>query len=443
MKKIAVVGAGLVGSMLSEYLAKRGYNVDVFERRPDLRNAEIIGGRSINLALSTRGWKALQGIDLEARVREISLPMKGRSMHAKDGTLTFQKYGKDDQAIYSVSRGMLNQIMLNAADENEHVVMYFDRKCLDIDLKTNTIKFENTVNGEVEKRRFDHIFGTDGAFSAIRRRLQKTDRFNYSQFYLKHGYKELTIPPNNDGSHKIDKEALHIWPRGEFMLIALPNLDGSFTVTLFLPFEGITSFNTLDTDEKVWAFFQDQFPDVLELMPGLISDWHENPKSSLVTVKCSPWNVQDKVLILGDASHGIVPFYGQGMNSGFEDCTLLAEVMDSTEDWLERFDTFSRKRKPDTDAIAELAFRNHIEMRDKTGDPKFLLQKKIESRFYSIHPEKWMPLYSQVTFSHIPYSEALATGDKQQAIMDVVMEDPEIENNWDSQAIEKKILSLI
>lgn len=443
MKKIAVVGAGLVGSMLSEYLAKRGYVVEVYERRPDLRNAEIVGGRSINLALSTRGWKALRGIDLEQKVREIALPMKGRVMHSLDGELTFQKYGKEDEAIYSVSRGMLNQIMLNAADENDHVAMFFDRKCLDIDLRTNTIEFEHTVTGEIEHRKFDHIFGTDGAFSAIRSRLQKTDRFNYSQFYLRHGYKELTIPPNDDGSHKIDKEALHIWPRGEYMLIALPNLDGSFTVTLFFPFEGPVSFQSLDSDEKVVAFFEEQFPDTIELMPALIKDWHENPTASLVTVKCEPWNYEDKILIMGDASHAIVPFYGQGMNSGFEDCSVFEAVMERTEDWHERFEDFSRTRKPDTDAIAELAFINHIEMRDKTGDPKFLLQKKIESHFYKKHPEKWMPLYSQVTFSHIPYAEALSAGLRQQAIMDQVMNDPNISENWDSDVIEEQILSLL
>ena len=443
MKKIAVVGAGLVGSMLSEYLAKRGYIVEVFERRPDLRNAEIIGGRSINLALSTRGWKALNGIDLEQKVRDIALPMKGRIMHAIDGELSFQQYGKDDQAIYSVSRGLLNQIMLNAADENDHVALYFDRKCVDVDLRSNTLEFEHTVSGETEHRKFDHIFGTDGAFSAIRSRLQKTDRFNYSQFYLKHGYKELTIPPNEDGSHKIDKGALHIWPRGEYMLIALPNLDGSFTVTLFFPFEGPVSFKTLDNDEKVMAFFKEQFPETIELMPELIEGWHENPTSSLVTVKCEPWNYKDQVLIMGDASHAIVPFYGQGMNSGFEDCTVFENIMQKTEDWNERFEDFSRTRKPDTDAIAELAFINHIEMRDKTGDPKFLLQKKIESRFYNKHPEKWKPLYSQVTFSHIPYAEALKAGQRQQAIMDQVITDPDIAKNWDSEIIEQRILSLL
>ena len=443
MKRIAVIGAGLVGSMLSEYLAKRGYIVEVYERRPDLRNVEIIGGRSINLALSTRGWKALEGIGLKDQVMEIALPMKGRMMHAIDGELTFQQYGKDDQAIYSVSRGLLNQLMLNKADENEHVIMYFDRKCEDIDLKNNQVTFKHTVTGVSENKVFDHIFGTDGAFSAVRTRLQKTDRFNYSQFYLSHGYKELSIPPNPDGSHKIDSNALHIWPRGEFMIIALPNLDGSFTVTLFFPFEGPVSFQTLNEDEKVLDFFKEQFPDALDLMPDLIADWHDNPTSSLVTIKCSPWNYSDKILLMGDASHAIVPFYGQGMNSGFEDCSVFDAVMDESEDWQQRFNLFSRKRKENTDAIAELAFRNHIEMRDKTGDPRFLLQKKIEKNFYDKYPDKWMPLYSQVTFSHIPYSEALETGDMQQAIMNKVMDRPDIEKNWNSEEIENQILSLL
>lgn len=443
MKRIAVVGAGLVGSMLSEYLAKRKYHVEIFERRPDMRNVELLGGRSINLALSDRGWKALAGIGLDKKVKEISLPMKGRMMHSKGGKITFQQYGKDDQAIYSVSRGMLNQIMLNTADENEHVVMYFDRRCLEIDLETNTIEFEHTVTSEIEKKSFDHIFGTDGAFSAVRGRLQKTDRFNYSQSYLKHGYKELAILPNEDGSHKLDKEALHIWPRGSFMIIALPNLDGSFTVTLFLPFEGEHSFESLDTDDRVKSFFKEHFPDAFAIMPNLIEDWHSNPTSSLCTVKCAPWNYKDQILLLGDAAHAIVPFYGQGMNCGFEDCTVLNDVFNDTEDWLERFERFSKKRKPDADAIAELAIRNHIEMRDKTGDPIFLLQKKIESKFYNKYPDKWMPLYSQVTFSHIPYNEALSQGDYQQRIMDEIMSQPEIDKTWDQPIIEAQILSLL
>ena len=364
MKRIAVVGAGLVGSMLSEYLAQRGYHVEIFERRPDLRNVEIIGGRSINLALSDRGWKALAGIGLEEKVKEISLPMKGRMMHSKNGRLTFQQYGKDDQAIYSVSRGMLNQIMLNAADENEHVVMYFDRRCLDIDLDTNSIEFEHLVTNEIEKKSFDHIFGTDGAFSAVRTRLQKTDRFNFSQDYLVHGYKELAILPNEDGSHKIDKGALHIWPRGQFMIIALPNLDGSFTVTLFLPFEGPYSFESLNTDDKVKAFFAEQFPDAMEVMPNLIDDWHENPTASLCTVRCSPWNYKDQVLLLGDAAHAVVPFYGQGMNCGFEDCTVLNEIFNETENWLERFHKFSKKRK---EQLFDKILDNNLQKKSETN----------------------------------------------------------------------------
>lgn len=268
-EKIAVIGAGLVGSLQSLYLAKRGFHVSVFERRPDIRAAELVAGRSINLALSDRGWKALEQVGLGPRVKAMSIPMYGRVIHAVDGSLNYQPYGKDDQAIYSVSRGGINQLMLQITDENPNVELYFDEKCRDIDLNTNTIKFENTQSGERTEKQFDRIFGTDGAFSAVRARLQKHDRFNYSQEYLTHGYKELEIPAHPDGTHRLEKNALHIWPRGEFMLIALPNLDGSFTVTLFFPFEGKTSFESIKTGADVEAFFNTYFPDAVPHMPEL------------------------------------------------------------------------------------------------------------------------------------------------------------------------------
>ncbi|MEM1009063.1 MAG: NAD(P)/FAD-dependent oxidoreductase, partial [Myxococcota bacterium] len=298
-EKIAVIGAGLVGSLQSIYLANRGFEVHVFERRGDIRKVELVGGRSINLALSNRGWKALDGAGMGEKIRSICIPMPGRMMHSIDGELTFQPYGKDGEAIYSVPRGELNQLLLAKADENEHVELHFDVKCKDINLRTNEIQFENALTRERSTHQFDHIIGTDGAFSAVRLRLQKTDRFNFSQTSLTHGYKELVIPPTAGGGHRIEKSALHIWPRGEYMLIALPNQDGSFTVTLFFPFEGDPSFESLDTDEKIMGFFQEQFPDALEHMPNLIEDYHDNPTSSLVTVRCSPWHYEDKVCIMG------------------------------------------------------------------------------------------------------------------------------------------------
>ena len=441
-KHIAVIGAGLVGGLQALFLAKRGYRISILERRPDIRNQEIVAGRSINLALSDRGWKALEHVGIAEEVRKMSIPMHGRMIHGVDGQTNFQPYGKEGQAIYSVSRGGLNQVLLEWAGRNDHVSLHFDQKCQGIDLKSNTVTFKHTESGDISKKNFDHIFGTDGAFSAVRSQLQRTDRFNYSQDYLTHGYKELVIPPNEDGSHRLAVNAFHIWPRGEFMRIALPNQDGSYTLTLFFPFEGPTSFASLDSDEKIMSFFKKSFPDALDVMPSFIDDWHENPTSSLIMIGCSPWHYEDKVCIMGDASHAIVPFYGQGMNSGFEDCSVFEKVLsECSEDWSKTFEQFSKERKPDADAIRELAVRNYIEMRDLTADPTFVLQKKIEKAFSKKYPELWIPLYEQVTFTHIPYSEALKAGDRQNEIMRKVMDRPDIEQVWDSVEVENAILA--
>ena len=443
-KKVAVVGAGLVGSLHAVLLAKKGFQVDVFERRPDLRKADVIGGRSINLALSNRGFKALEMAGIADEIREISIPMYGRKMHDLEGNLTYQPYGKDDEAIYSVSRGGLNQKLMNLADDYDNVTYRFNHKCQDIDLSSNTIYFEETELKKDLSYDYNHIFGTDGAFSAVRSRLQKTPMFNYSQEYLSHGYKELVIPPNEDGTHRIDKNCLHIWPRGKFMLIALPNLDGSFTVTLFFPMKGETSFESIKTKEDVMNFFNSTFPDAVPHMPTLEEDYFDNPTSTLVTVRCEPWNYEDKVLLMGDAAHAVVPFYGQGMNSGFEDCSVFSEMFDQhSQNMLNFFEKYSEQRVPDGNAIADLALYNYIEMRDLAGDADFLLRKKIERKFSDLYPNKWMPLYSQVTFSHIRYSEALKAGKKQAEIMDEVMKMENIHQNWDDEKVIKKILSLV
>ncbi len=443
MEKIVIVGAGLVGSLQAVLMAQKGYQVEIYESRPDLRNVELKGGKSINLALSNRGWKALEMAGMADDVNDVCIPMYGRRMHAIDNTLSYQPYGKENEAIYSVSRGDLNKKMLLKASEYENVKFFFNYRCRDLDIKTNTLTFEDE-NGKFIEVKADRIFGTDGAYSAVRNRLMRTERFNYSQEYLKHGYKELLLPANADGTHKLDKNALHIWPRGEYMLIALPNFDGSFTCTLFFPFEGKYSFKSLDTDEKVVAFFQEQFPDFTEMFPELIQEYHENPTSSLVMVKCDPWNYEDKILLMGDAAHAIVPFYGQGMNAGMEDCSVFMEMLaDYGEDWDQLFHEFAAVRKPDGDAILELALQNYIEMRDLVGDKDFLLRKKIEKKIFEKHPTKWMPLYSQVTFSHIRYSDALSTGKKQEKIMDGVMSIPNIHEIWDSEEVENQILSSI
>lgn len=443
-KKIAVIGAGLVGSLWAIYLSKRGHEVHVFDRRPDIRKLKIVQGKSINLALSDRGWRGLQGAGIEDDIRKVALPMSGRLMHAVDGTLTYQPYGKEGQAIYSVSRGLLNQTLIHCADRAENVSLVFDQTCVDVDLKKNEISFLRNDTKEILKEKFDHIFGTDGAFSAVKSKLTRQDRFDYSQAYLDHGYKELEIPANADGTHKMRVDCLHIWPRGEFMMIALPNVDGSFTCTLFIAFEGKNSLANLKSPEAVKDFFKTNFQDAMEMMPELTDDFFANPDASLVMTKCYPWHFEDKVCLLGDAAHAIVPFYGQGMNAGFEDCTVLNRLMNEhADDFAKIFPAFTKERKPAGDAILELALRNYIEMRDKTGDADFLLQKKIEARFSAKHPDKWIPLYSQVTFSHIPYHEALRNGDMQQNIMDKVMSRSDIENVWDSDEVEQEILSML
>ncbi len=444
MDKITIVGGGLVGSLLSIYLAKRNYKVDVYERRPDMRKEEISAGRSINLALSDRGWHGLEGAGIADEIRKIAIPMKGRMMHDLEGKLTFQPYGNPGQAIFSVSRGELNMKMVNLAEAFENVTYHFNERCVGVNLETATSVFENQNTGERKEVKADRIIGTDGAFSAVRLQLQMTDRFNYSQDYLKHGYKELNIPPADSGGWRIEKNALHIWPRGNFMLIALPNEDGSFTCTLFFPFEGEQSFETLRNENDVLSFFNEVFPDAVPLMPTLTEDYFSNPTSSLAIIRCFPWSWKDKVLLMGDASHAIVPFYGQGMNSGFEDVSVFEDMMNTYgDDWERLFKAFEASRKPNADAIADLALQNFIEMRDRVADPQFLLQKKIEAKLSEIYPDKWLPLYSQVTFSDIPYAEALAHGKLQEAIMKEVMTWPNIENNWQDNVILTRIIKMI
>ena len=444
MKRIGIVGAGLVGSLQAILMAKKGYKVSVFERRKDLRKATLLAGKSINLALSDRGWKALELAGIAEDIRAISIPMYKRCMHAVDGTLTYQPYGKEDQAIYSVPRGGLNQKLMNLADNYPSIDYNFNRKCDDIDLQTNTLTFTNSETQQTEQHSFDKVFATDGAFSAVRMRMQKNTMFDYSQKYLDHGYKELVIPANADGTHQLDKNCLHIWPRGEYMMIALANLDGSFTCTLFFPMFGETSFESLKTKEQVSDFFNLIFADAVSMMPTLIDDYFENPTSSLVMIRCDPWNYGDDVVLLGDSAHAIVPFYGQGMNCGFEDCTVFHEMHEEANgNWEGLLGKFSKQRVPDGNAILDLALLNYIEMRDLTGDPNFLLRKKIEAKFSNLYPNKWLPLYSQVTFSHTRYSDALANGKKQDQIMEKIMEMDNIHDRWDAPEVMEKLHKLV
>ncbi|MDA9809448.1 FAD-dependent monooxygenase [Flavobacteriales bacterium] len=443
-KKIIIVGAGLVGSLWAVYMRKAGYKVVIYERRSDIRKAEISAGKSINLALSARGWNSLNAAGIKADIEKIAIPMSGRIMHSEEGELTYQPYGKKEEAIYSVSRGHLNAIMMDLAEEKGNSTIHYNHQCLNADLKNGKITLKNLLTDEIFEDQADVVFAADGAYSAIRyNSMQKVDRFNFSQFYVEDGYKELLLPAGKDGSYQIEKNALHIWPRGRFMLIALPNEDGSFTCTLFMPYENHEhAFNDLDTDEKVDDFFKKVFPDFYDMMPNLIENWHQNPLSSMSITRCFPWTM-GKFALLGDSAHATVPFYGQGMNAGFEDCFVMWELYNKYGNWKETFQEFQKIRKPDGDALQDLSLDNYYVMRDHVADKKFLLQKKIESKLHENYPDKWIPLYSQVSFSTIRYSEAYKNGKKQEKIMKEIMKISNIEEIWKSDEIEDKILSML
>lgn len=452
MKKgITIIGAGLVGSLLSIYLAKRGYPVRIYERRPDMRKEKLSAGRSINLALSDRGLLALEKVGLAEEIKELAIPMTGRYIHNKDGSTGFQPYGREGQYINSVSRALLNMKLMDMA-EKEGIEIFFQHKCTAVDWNKNEITFENIRDSCLTTHAAELIFGADGAFSAVRLQHQlQHDKFEYHQYYINCGYKELTIPATASGEFAMKVDALHIWPRKDYMLIALPNQDKTFTCTLFFPFEarpdesigrGDASFSKLDKEEKIKAFFEDTFPDAASLMPDYTNEFLNNPTSSLVTIKCYPWVRDDKFALIGDAAHAIVPFFGQGMNCGFEDCRILDELIGKHEgDWKTILQEFQVSRKPDADAIADLAIGNFTEMRERTADPKFLLQKKIEAWLHEKHPDKWIPAYSQVTFNpHIHFADAFRNAMKQEAIMRQVMTIQNIEERWRSEEVEKLIL---
>jgi kynurenine 3-monooxygenase len=435
---LTIMGAGLVGSLLSLYLAQRGHPVHIYERRADPRRAGFLEGRSINLALSDRGWRALEGVGVDAAIRRVGIPMVQRVMHDAQGQLSYQPYGQAGQAIYSVNRGHLNRTLLDLAEARPNVQVSFGQQCLHLDLRRQLLQLLDTASGQEHTVPYSRLFGTDGAFSAVRGAMQKTDRYDYSQHYLEYGYKELTIEAGAGGTWQLEKNALHIWPRGQYMMIALPNLDGSFNCTLFFPYNGPESFASLQTPAQVTAFFQRVFSDATPLMPRLEQEFFEHPTGSLVTVRCFPWKFDDDVLLLGDAAHAIVPFYGQGMNAGFEDCTVLNQLLDryGDADWPTVFTEFQQQRKPDADAIADLAVYNFVEMRDRVADPRFLLQKKIEAKISGQYPGRWVPLYSQVTFSATPYAEAWAAGQRQDAIMARLMPHIHTEADYEQPAVQ-------
>lgn len=417
-EKITLIGAGLNGPLLAILLRQRGFAVEIFERRPDMRQVRVNAGRSINLALSARGIYALQRAGLWERMRSIMIPMKGRMMHSPAGELTFQAYGQNEtEVINSISRAELNIALINAAEEQGSTI-HFNQRCTGYDLTTGDVRLRDEQTHKENSRPTEILIACDGSASAIRTAMLKTNRFDFSQQHLGHGYKELTIPAGTHGKHLLETNALHIWPRGNLMLIALPNLDGTFASILFLPFEGADSFASLNTPQQVLDFFQSRFADAARLMPQLTENYLANPTGSMVTIKCSPWHVSGKALLLGDAAHAIVPFFGQGINCGFEDCTTLVDIIDRhIPDWPLIFSEFERMRKANTDAIADMALENFIEMRDRVSDSRFLFRKKVELALQEKYPALFVPKYSMVTFHRIPYLVALARGTVQDRLL--------------------------
>ncbi|HUE62227.1 MAG TPA: NAD(P)/FAD-dependent oxidoreductase [Chthoniobacterales bacterium] len=417
MAKFVLIGSGLAGGLLAAYLGRRGYEVDLYERRADPREGNMIGGRSINLALSTRGIHALEHIGIADEVLKHAIPMRGRMIHEKSGGLHFAPYDVDpNKHINSIGRAALNTTVIEAAQRYPSVRVHFNHKCTGVELDSATAHIvDSSVEAAVSAAtpetihaRGDAVIGVDGAFSAVRQSMQlKIDNFEYDESYLAHGYKELTIPPGPDGSWRMEKEALHIWPRKSFMMIALPNPDGSFTCTLFWEFEGTRSFATTKTDNDVRRFFDDEFPDAVSLMPNLLDDFKNNPTGSLVTIRCAPWFYKDKVCLIGDAAHAVVPFYGQGMNAAFEDCVVLDECLaEFPEDRQRAFAEYFERRKENADALADLALENFIEMRDKTASRTFRAKKKLDHFLEAALRGVYLPLYTMVTFTRIPYATA-------------------------------------
>lgn len=418
-QKITLVGGGLSGGLLAVFLARRGYEVHVYERRPDMRQGQYAGGRSINLALSARGIRGLEKAGIAEDVLDIGIPMSGRMMHDVNGNMAYQPYGKSGEAIYSVSRGGLNIKLLQLADAYPNIHMYFEQKCTFCDPLEGITRYSSADGTEIEDKA-DVVIGTDGAFSAVRDSFM-TGRFTYSQTYEEHGYKELEITPDEMGNFRMNENSLHIWPRKSFMMIALPNPGGNFTCTLFMPWEGEVSLEKLQKEEDVSKFFNTYFPDAVPMMPDLLPDFFNNPSSGLATFRCYPW-VKGKTALLGDSAHGVVPFYGQGMNCCFEDCIVLDELIgEHAGDWKTILDSYQKSRKPNADAIATLAVQNFVEMRDLVGTEAFRHRKQVEHQLTELYPDLFKSQYELVTFKTTPYAYALAMGAKNDRLLDHII----------------------
>lgn len=444
METILVVGGGLVGSLLSIYLSRQGHEVHVFDRYPDFRQARGSSGRSINLTICERGFSALDRVGAGDLVRAIAVPCYGRVVHAADGTVEWQPYGNRREAIHSVSRGNLNRALLSLALEEPALTCHFEHKCLEVDLERPAATFQDLQTGAVAERRGDRLFGADGAHSAVRLRLQRSQRFDLVQQYLDQAYKELDVPPAAGGGWALEGNAIHIWPRGHYMLIGFPNVDHSFTLALHMPYQGEPSFASVRTPDDLLRLFERSFPDAIELMPGLVEQYFGRPEASMVTIRCAPWTYRDRVALIGDAAHAIVPSYGQGANSGFEDCSVLADCLAGAGgDWQAVFARYEALRKPNADAIADLALEHFHELRDLVGDPQFQLRKRVERRINELFPDLYTPLYALVSFTNVSYVEALQRDREQRELIDRVLALPGIHQRLDGEEIREVIGGLL
>ncbi|MGD0678238.1 MAG: NAD(P)/FAD-dependent oxidoreductase [Polyangiaceae bacterium] len=424
--KAVVVGGGLAGSLLAVYLARRGHAVDVFERHSDARSGHGVKRASVNITLCERGLQALAKLGLRDGVIARAAPVYGRTIHAIDGATTYQPYGHRGELIYSIARSELNDILVDFADRQPGVHFHFDQKCTHVDLARASAKFDGTRSGVPSDVQADLLFGADGAYSIVRGHFQRRDLFNYSQQYWHQGYTTMRIPPRAEGTPVLESGSLHIWPRGEWMLIGFPNLDGAVSCSLLMPFRGRDSYESTTTDIALISLFRRLFPDAVELIPQLSQQFFSTPRNSLLTVRCDPWSFADKSLLLGDAAHAILPSYGQGANAAFEDCAILDEcATDHPLDWRAAFLDFERRRKPNMDAIATLCVEHFAELSKLVGDPAFLKRREIERQIHDLYPALYQPLYSMVTFSDTPYLDAIQIDRDLRTLVDRIMEAPE------------------
>jgi len=422
MTPFVIAGAGLGGALLGTLLGRAGHRVVLLERRPDPRHDRRDAGRSINLAISARGLHALDRIGLRQRILEIATPLYGRMIHPLRGPLAFQPYGTRGRAIHSMSRADLNAALLDAAERSGAVGIQFERRVTGFDPEHGTTHSVAAATGQDPRAERGTLIGADGAYSAVRAELQRRERFDFSQAFLAHGYKELHIPPGPDGSHQLDPNGLHIWPRGGYMMMAMANVDGSFTVTLYLAFAGAASFTALNTPDAVRRFFAENFPDAVDLLPDLGEAFFARPVGSLVTVRTRPWHLEGNVALLGDACHAIVPFFGQGANAAFEDALALDLALARYPgDRAAAFRAYEAERRPNADAIADLALANFHEMRDQVASPLFRLEKRGEVLLHALFPRWFLPLYTMISFTLIPYAEARDRARRQKTAIRVIL----------------------